>query len=170
MHEEHPPHAEVEGWLKALGVESLCQWDVLVFLHGHRASLLGADHLGRLLGYATEQVIATLDALESLGLVERSRVSGGASLYQFTGPPDGPRSDTFERLLDLAVHRAGRLLLYGRLQQGDRNPPQGPEAARRVSEPNSSAGRLRSGPRSARRGANHGARGVTAGSPLAAGV
>ena len=39
MHQENPPDAEVEGWLKTLGIESLCQWDVLVFFHGHQIGL-----------------------------------------------------------------------------------------------------------------------------------
>ena len=53
MHEENPLDAEVEGWLKALGVDSLCQWDVLVFLCRHLASLVSAEHIARLLGYET---------------------------------------------------------------------------------------------------------------------
>jgi hypothetical protein len=134
MHEENAADAEVEGWLKALGVDSLCQWDVLVFLHGHRASLLGADHVARLLGYPNEPVIAALDALEALGLVERSRVSGGARLYQFTAPAGGPRGEAVERLLDLAVDRPGRLRLLAQLRRGEQNPPQGREVARRLSE------------------------------------
>jgi hypothetical protein len=134
MEQQLPSAVEIEGWLNALGAESLCQWDVLVFLHGHRASLLGADHLARLLGYATEPVIAALDTLESRGLVERSRVSGGARLYQFTTPPDGRRGEAFERLLLLAGRRDGRLLLSAQLRRGDPNPSPAREAARRFPE------------------------------------
>jgi hypothetical protein len=134
MKPELPPEAEVEGWLRALGAESLCQWDVLVFLHGHRASLLGADHLARLLGYATEPIMAALDALEALGLLERSRVSGGARLYQFSAPLGGGRGEALERLLRLAGHRDGRLLLAAQLRRRERNPPEAPEAARRLPE------------------------------------
>ena len=49
---ENPPDLQVEGWLKTLGIESLCQWDVLVFLYRHPISLFGAEHLAGLLGYA----------------------------------------------------------------------------------------------------------------------
>jgi hypothetical protein len=138
---ELPPEAEVESWLRALGTESLCQWDVLVFLHGHRASLLGADHLARLLGYATEPVVAALDALEALGLVARSRVSGGARLYQFAAPPSGGRGEALGRLLRLAGHRDGRLLLVARLRRGNGNPLQALAAGRPVREPARQAGR-----------------------------
>ena len=47
------------------------------------------DYLA-LLGYAIETIIAALDVLESLGLVDRSRVSQGARLYQFTTPAEPP--------------------------------------------------------------------------------
>ena len=39
MAHEPPTDAEVAGWLKTLGIESLCQWDVLVFFHGHQIGL-----------------------------------------------------------------------------------------------------------------------------------
>ena len=93
MQPEPPPDAAVEGWLATLGIESLCQWDVLVFLFRHQTTLVGADYLAQLLGYATEPVIEALDVLESLGLVARSRVSQGARLYQFTAPAGPPRGE-----------------------------------------------------------------------------
>ena len=70
IHQENPPDAEVEGWLKTLGIESLCQWDVLVFFHRHPMSLLGPAHLASLLGYENGPVVAALDVLESLRLVK----------------------------------------------------------------------------------------------------
>ena len=113
MHQENPPDAEVDGWLKTLGIESLCQWDVLVFLHGHPMSLLGPAYLASLLNYEIGPVAA---ALESLLLVERSRVSNGVRLYQFTMPTDPQRRDASERLFALANSRAGRVLLSKKLR------------------------------------------------------
>jgi hypothetical protein len=81
---------EVADWLTTVGVTSLCQWDVLVFLAGHQATLLGVEALARLLGYATESLVAALDALEALTLVERSRVSQGARLYHCRRPAGRP--------------------------------------------------------------------------------
>jgi hypothetical protein len=132
MHQEPPADAEVEGWLKTLGVQTLCQWDVLVFLYRHQTSLAGADHLARLSGYPTERVVAALDVLDSLGLVKRSRVSQGARLYQFTAPSGPQRGEAFDRLLALAQNRAGRLLLAKRLRRGGRTPEGGLLAARRL--------------------------------------
>jgi hypothetical protein len=127
--QDTPPDAELEHWLKTLGIASLCQWDVLVFLYRHQTALVGADHLARLLGYATELAVAALDGLDSLGLVVRSRVSQGARLYQFTVPPEPPRREAFNRLLALVGHRAGRLRLSKQLRR-ERSPQERLEAPR----------------------------------------
>jgi len=88
MAQDNQPDLQVEGWLKTLGIESLCQWDVLVFLYRHQPTLVGAEHIARLLGDATAEVVAALDSLESSGLVQPSRVSQGVRLYQLTAPAD----------------------------------------------------------------------------------
>jgi hypothetical protein len=109
---------QVESWLQTLGIDSLCQWDTLIFLYRHHASLVNAEHIARLLGYPTGEAVTALDTLESLGLVERSRVSQGVRLYQFTGPADPPRGDALDRLITFAESRAARLLLAKRLRRG----------------------------------------------------
>ena len=125
MHQENSRDAEVEGWLKTLGIESLCQWDVLVFLNGHRISLFGAENFAPLLGYSSGPVAAALDFLESLGLVERSRVSQGVRLYRFIVPADPERGDALEQLFALANSRGGRVVLSKKLRAGDRTPQEG---------------------------------------------
>jgi hypothetical protein len=107
---------QVEGWLKTLGIESLCQWDVLVFLDRHQSSLLSADHIALFLSYANPEVVAALDSLESSGL-ERSRVSQGVRLYQVIAPADPARRDALERLLTLADTPTVRLILARRQQR-----------------------------------------------------
>ena len=119
MPHEHISDAEIDGWLTTLGIASLCQWDVLVFLSRHQASLVGADVIARLLGYTSGPVVAALEVLESLELVERSRVSQIVRLYQFTVPSDPRRGDAWARLLALASHRAGRVRLAKRWRGGD---------------------------------------------------
>src|SRR5947209_7733832 len=99
----------VKGWLKSLGIDSPAQWDVLVFVCRHRTSLIGAEAIARLLGYADEPVLAALDVLECLGFVERSRANRAVRLYQFALPPDSQFRDAFDRLTALAGDRAGRL-------------------------------------------------------------
>ena len=126
MAQDNQPDLQVEGWLKTLGIESLCQWDVLVFLYRHQSSLVSAEHIARFLGYATAEVVAALDSLESSGFVERSRVSQGVRLYQLTAPADPPRRDALERLLPFVDSHTGRLvrLLLARKLPGSDQPDQ----------------------------------------------
>src|SRR6266849_6304945 len=119
MAQDNQADLQVEGWHKTLGIASLCQWDVLVFLYRHQSSLVSAEHIARFLGYATAEVVAALDSLESSGLVERSRVSQGVRLYQLTAPADPTRRDALERLMTLADSHTVRLLVAQRPRGSD---------------------------------------------------
>ena len=129
MAQDNPPDLLVEGWLKTLGIESLCQWDVLVFLYRHQPTLVRVEYISRLLGDATAEVVAALDSLESSGLVQPSRVSQGVRLYQLTAPADLTRRDALGRLMTLADSHTVRLLLGRRLRRNDR-PDQNKKAVR----------------------------------------
>jgi DNA-binding MarR family transcriptional regulator len=114
MAQDNPQDVQVEGWLKTLGIESLSQWDMLVFLDRHPSLLVSAEHITGFLGYATADVVAALDSLESSGLVERSRLSQGVRLYQVTASTDPARHDALERLMTIADSHTVRLLLARR--------------------------------------------------------
>jgi len=130
MAQDNPPDLLVEGWLKTLVIESLCQWDMLVFLDRHSSILIRTEHIASFLGYATAKVDAALESLESSGLVERSRVSQEeVRLYQLTAPADPTRRDALERLMTLADSHTVRLLL-GRRLRGDDRPAQNKKAVR----------------------------------------
>jgi DNA-binding IclR family transcriptional regulator len=116
MEQDDPSKTQVDAWLESLGIGVRSEWDVLVFLHRHHASLVGAEHVARLLGYSTGDIVAALDRLETLGLIERSRVNQGVRLYQFAAPGDPRRNNALERLLGLAQTRTGRLLLVKKLR------------------------------------------------------
>ena len=120
MDPENAPDLLLEGWLRTLGIESLCQWDVLVFLYRHQASLVSAEHIGRLVGYVPGAVLAAVERLECLGYVQRSRVSQGVRLHQLTLPADSQLRDAFNRLMALTDGRAGRLLLSKKLPPDNR--------------------------------------------------
>jgi DNA-binding MarR family transcriptional regulator len=120
MAEDNQPDLQVNCWLKTLGIESLCQWDVLVFLYRHHSSLVNAEGIARFLGYVTTEVVAALYSLESTGPVERSRVSQGVRLYQLTAPADPTHRDALERLMTLADSHTVRLVLARRLRGSDR--------------------------------------------------
>src|SRR5437763_3413121 len=104
----------IHEWLKTLGIDGICQWDVLVFLHRHRNTLLSADQVARLTCYGTAPVVTALDHLELLGMVERSRLSQGARLYRVIGF-DGPRAHAFRELMALTERRSGRLVMAEKL-------------------------------------------------------
>jgi DNA-binding MarR family transcriptional regulator len=134
MHLESPTGAQIAGWLQTLGIASLCQWDVLFILYRHQASLVGAEYIAELLGYAPAAVVAALDVLECMGLVGRSRVSQNVRLYQFTVPTDPGRGGAFEQLEALATGRGGRLLVSGHLRGDGGSHRERAEAARRFLE------------------------------------
>jgi hypothetical protein len=121
----------VQGWLQTIGVASLCEWDVLAFMHRHQATLMPPHYFARLTGYPHAAVAAALESLAAAQLLHLSPESYGTRLYQFCVPPDPSRREALERLLALSHHRPGRLLLSRNLRRGDRTPEEGLEAARR---------------------------------------
>jgi hypothetical protein len=122
MPEENAPDlSAVENWLVTARITSLQHWDMLVFLYRRQTSLVSAEHIARLLGYATGEAVAALDYLESLGFVARSRTSQGVRLYQFTAPAHTPPGEACHRLMHVADSRAVRLLLTRRWRHGDRS-------------------------------------------------
>lgn len=120
MAQDNQQELPVEDWLKTLGIESLWQWDTLVFLERHPSILVEPEYIAHLLGYAAAEVLAALDSLKSSGLVEYSRVSQQAHLYQMTSSADPRLRDAWERLLTVADSRTVRLLVVGALRGRDR--------------------------------------------------
>src|SRR5262245_55334895 len=114
---ERPSEAEIEAMLVRLGIETMAQWDLLVFLVRHDSSLLGMEDLARLTGYPVESIITALEVLESRRLVERSRIAQTIRLYRVTPPVESHRSRALEQLLRLNGHRQGRALLSRNLQK-----------------------------------------------------
>ena len=108
---ENVADADVQHWLQSVGLESLCQLEVLTFFHRHPTSVLPASYLARLLGYPMEPVAAVLDSLANLRLLEWTPQPRGAHAYQVVVSPVPSRSEALERLLSLSDNRSGRLLL-----------------------------------------------------------
>jgi DNA-binding GntR family transcriptional regulator len=96
--------------LEMLGISLLCEWDVLVFLYRHGASLTSEGRIAGLLGYGKTAVANALDKLESIGLVQRTRGSRGIRICRFEPPADS-RNGRLLELMSLAEKRSGRLLL-----------------------------------------------------------
>ncbi len=115
MDQENSLDLLVRGCLHKLGISSLAQWDVLVFLHRHHLSLTSAEQIARFLGYQYKVVSDALDTLEVLGLVRRSRPSQGVRIYQAVFSEGHPLPALLQ--LNSAQDRAGRLLLVQHLRQ-----------------------------------------------------
>ena len=114
--EEREDVTGVPQRLKTLGVTHLSEWDVLTFLSRHAASLCTASQIATLVGYDKAEIGAALNRLETLGLIERSRISQGIRIYQFLEPAEPGRRSCLTELMNLAQNRAGRLLLQRHLK------------------------------------------------------
>ena len=106
--------AAVERWLATLGVQTLAEWDVLIFLIRHPFSLFRADTTPSLAGYGEDLSGAALSSLEQLGLVKRFRANLHQDVYTPTSPDEPARKMALNYLTKLAEDRVVRLALMGR--------------------------------------------------------
>jgi hypothetical protein len=110
--------SQIQECLTRLGISSPVEWDVLVFVYRHQASLANAEQIARMLGYPSTVVADALDHLESRKLIRRSRASLGARLYQFVpSEADPPSHSSFQQLITVTGNPAGRRLLVTKLRQ-----------------------------------------------------
>lgn len=108
--------------LRALGLEFLTEWEALAFVYHHATSLCTAAQIARLIGYDKAETGAALQRLETLGLIQRSRVAQGIRFYRFAAPPEPLRHTCLMELMNLAQSRAGRLLLLKHLKRSRFEP------------------------------------------------
>jgi predicted transcriptional regulator len=108
--------------LQVLGVELLTEWDALVFLYRHEASLCTPAQIAQLIGYDKSEIGAALHKLEALGLLQRSRVSQGIRFYRFSAPLESARQSSLLELMNLTQSRTGRLLLLKHLKRSTLEP------------------------------------------------
>jgi DNA-binding MarR family transcriptional regulator len=109
-----------DGWiaesLNALELSSLCEWDVLLFLSRHHATLGNVAQIAGLLNYPSQAVSDALERLDSKKLIRRSRSSLDVRFYQLAASEDQAES-SFWQLLNLGKSREGRLLVVKHLQR-----------------------------------------------------
>ena len=112
--------ADVQRWLETIGVESLCQWDVIVFLNRHQTILMSPEQLARRMGYPTATILGTLDSLAAHGFVRLFSGSSDARLYESTTPTEPSQHEALGQLLVLADDCPDCLLLREYLRRRDR--------------------------------------------------
>ena len=117
MKAEESPDVPVPERLQVLGVTLVTEWDTLAFLFQHKTSISTAAQIARLVGYDKAEIGAALQTLDGLRLIRRSRTSQGARIYEFCQPQEPGRHTCLVELMNLAQHRAGRLLLLKHLQR-----------------------------------------------------
>jgi DNA-binding MarR family transcriptional regulator len=113
---EKPTELPLQKCLDGVGISLLSEWDVLIFVYRHGASLTTVDQIARLIGYPSGIVSDTLDRLEREELIERSRPSRGVRFYRILTSMDSRRWPYLRQLIRLSESRAGRLQLAERLK------------------------------------------------------
>ena len=116
MEREENLELDVQSCLEGMGILLLSEWDVLVFVYRHGASLTSVDEIARLIGYESTVVGGALDRLEREKLIERSRLSQEVRFYRILASMDAGHRRCLQKLVSLSESRAGRLLLAKRLQ------------------------------------------------------
>jgi len=119
---EESQDGSVQESLEALGVALLSEWDSLAFLYHHSASLGTVAQIAQFVGHDKREIGAALQRLETLGLVQRSRISQGIRIYQFSEPSEPGRRSCLLSLMSLAQNRTGRLRLLQQLKSPQREP------------------------------------------------
>jgi DNA-binding MarR family transcriptional regulator len=113
---EKPMELSVQNCLDDVGISLLSEWDILIFVYRHGASLASADQIARLIGYESSVVSYGLDRLEREKLIERSRPSQGVCFYRILASMDAGHRRCLRQLISLSESRAGRLQLAERLK------------------------------------------------------
>jgi hypothetical protein len=108
--------------LHAIGLDLIGEWDTLVFLYRHSASLCSTAQIARFTGYGKTETAAALHKLEALGLIQRSRAAHGIRIYQFSAPAEPGRHSCLLELMSLAQNRTGLLLLRRHLKRASQEP------------------------------------------------
>jgi DNA-binding MarR family transcriptional regulator len=116
IEDEKPMELSVQNCLDGVGISLLSEWDVLIFVYRHGASLIGADQIARLIGYPSRIVSDVLDRLEHQKIIERSRPSHGVRFYRILALIDSEHWLCLRQLISLSESRAGRLQLAERLK------------------------------------------------------
>lgn len=94
--------------LDELGVQHLCDIDLLVFFARHPRALLASEQLAAYTGYNLQQIADSLEVLVHLGVLRRTANSTHAArMYVFS--VDGSQAGPSRSLLDFVSTREGRL-------------------------------------------------------------
>lgn len=103
--------AAIRQWLTILGIQSLAEWDILVFLRHHPFTVLDTEQVLKLSGYDSEQITTALFNLQELGLLQVLRISPTRCGYLQILPKEPRRIRAFHHLKTRVDGRSVRLAL-----------------------------------------------------------
>ena len=106
----------IKECLGCLGISSIYEWDVLLFLHRHGATITHNGELAQFVGYESRAVSDALDKLRDRGLVASSRPNSRCELYQVSVNTRAEYNTSFQQLIRVAASREGRLILARQLK------------------------------------------------------
>ena len=97
--------------LETIGVSSLSEWDMFVFVYRHGPCLTSTDRIARLIGYEKTLVAAALDHLENRELIERVGPPQGTRIHRVFASLIVEQRRCIRQLVGMSGSCAGRLLL-----------------------------------------------------------
>lgn len=121
MNTEDIEFAAIYRWLSLLGIRTLTEWDMLVFLHRHAFSLLDCEDIRRLAGFDNQKIAAAVIRLRELGLIKPIQNLEGCYLF-LEIPEQSDQRRAFTNLMTLADNRFVRLAVMQRLNGRTKAP------------------------------------------------
>jgi len=103
----------IETCLVDLSIETMSEWDTLVFFYRHGISLVSAEYASRLLGYSPILVSNALEKLALYEIVRQSEPSENVRLYRFAGL-DTPFSQRISEILATPHDRSAARIVVAR--------------------------------------------------------
>ncbi|MGH9328272.1 MAG: chemotaxis protein CheB [Terriglobia bacterium] len=109
--------AAINRWLSALGIRTLTEWDILVFLHRHGFTLLNPEQVTSFLGHKTDEIAAALARLKELGLIGLPQGWGGTLSISGLVPQECDKKRSFTHLMRAADSRTVRLAILSHVKE-----------------------------------------------------
>lgn len=97
-------------------IQTVCDLDVLMFLHRHSRALLTTEQLAGFVGYRLTDIVKSLDAFIGTGLLDRTAQPSSHAARLFILVRTEARGDDVRALLELASTRKGRECIREALQ------------------------------------------------------
>ena len=110
--------------LRAGGIQSACELDLLVFLYRHPRNLLTSEQLAEFVGYPLKDLAKALERFIEAGFLERTLQQSGHAARMFRLLLEGPSGNGVSTLVEMASTRPGRQRILKTIQNDGRSRAQ----------------------------------------------